>query len=159
MSVIYDEGLYQGKVVRHGLSKASTGTPQFYLTVKVMASPGYERTIYRPITDKTMPFLVEMLDQLEFKGSALSQLNPSHSHHVSLVGRTIELWCKHEADQNGVKRERWNLSQQRSTTHTDIQPITAADAKALDSLFKQAKALKGRQIDDGTYITDKDIPF
>ena len=164
MAIYYEAGRHTGKIVKHGFSKANTGTAQFYLTARIMADDNgkphanqYERTIYRPLTEKTMPYLVEMLDQLHFKGFSLSQLDPGHSQHVSMAGQTIELWCKHENDQEGILRERWQLSMTRNSAQ--ITPISADEAKQLDGMFTQAKAAKGRQIEDGTYITDHDIPF
>lgn len=170
----YDEGLHVGEIVSQGLSKAKTGTLSCVIRVKILGIPDgpefqphkqqYERSIYWYITEKTMPFIVEKLQLLEFAGTKFSQIDPSNPYHVSLVGKQVDLWCKHEVGQNGQTQEKWDIS------NGGPKPLEALDAKEmrqLDSLFGKAlikpaaatpaRATAPRNDDPG--ITDDDIPF
>lgn len=172
----YEEGLHFGQITRQGITKASTGNMQVVWGVKVLGVPEgeasfaphnqqYERTIYWTITEKTMSFIVEKLQALEFSGSKFSQLDPNNPYHVSLVGQQVELWCKHEQGQNGV-REKWDFS---NGGPKPMEALTTAEARQLDALFgksfskgttgKPATEKRPSQVDDPAQITDDDIPF
>jgi hypothetical protein len=181
----YDDGLHVGQITRQGLTKASTGNKQFVLGVKILGLPmddgtyaphkmQYERTIYMTITEKTMPFVVENLKALDFTGTQFSQLDPSHINFVSLVGKQVDLWCKHELGNDNIVREKWQIS--RGAEAKPLEVLSNRELRELDSLF--GKALKASKPaasrataqadgDDGEPpsdptdpgITDDDIPF
>src|ERR1017187_4588570 len=84
----YEVGRYACKVVDQGLGKTGTGKPQFALRFQVLglvdstdpskyipATAQYERTFYRVITEKTMPYFVEDLKALGFHGSSFRELD------------------------------------------------------------------------------------
>ena len=174
----YDEGLHVGEIVSHGLTKASTGNKQFVMRVKVLGIPEgdtylphryqYERTIYWTITEKTMPYVVEKLQNLQFEGTQFSQLDPSHPKHISMKGQQVDLWCKHEIGQDNVPREKWDIS--TGGTAKPLEPLNAKETRELDALFgkalttgkplaKVAVAAVKVPPDEELGITDDDIPF
>jgi hypothetical protein len=182
----YEPGVYVAKVVQQGLTKASTGNTQFILRFRVEGKPDpvdpesmqavaeFERTIWMTITEKTVERIVGDLRNLGYRAESFGPLDPSHPSHESFVGNQIEVYCKHEADQSGNQRERWQLN--RAAAAIEIKPLEAKEVRQLDMMF--GRALKGtpsakptstrtptRQYDtvsvasDGTEITDDDIPF
>lgn len=173
----YDIGLHVGQVTSQALTKASTGTPQFVLRVKVMGFPDgevsyaphkqqYERSIYMAITEGTAGFVIDTLECMGYNEGTFGPLDPASSAHHSFVGQQINLWCKHEQNQKGQWQEKWSVSRPRP--QQEFTPIDKKDIRQLDSLF--GKALKqrgpsskppmgaGKKLDDGTFITDADIP-
>lgn len=170
----YPVGVYVGEVTAQALSKASTGTTQFVLRFKVLGTPTddggffpdahqYERTIYMAITEKTIGFVTEALEKLGYGAGTFGALDPSHPNHESFVGNQIDVYCKHQADQSGELRERWQLS--RGSAGIKVVPLEPKEVRELDALF--GKNLKAKQkvsqpvpvATDGTEITDDDIPF
>jgi hypothetical protein len=183
----YGVGLHQGQIVGQGFTKAkSTGNLQLMLQVKILGVPEgnsyiphqqqYTRTIYYALTDKTAPFVIEALKTLGYEGETISQLDPGHKSHVSLVGRQCDLWCSYEANQDNTgERERWSISKGAQ----EIEPMDGKALRQLDSLFGKAfsggakvKAAQpavteaqheqpkdGRYFDNSPEITDEDIPF
>lgn len=177
----YEPGVFVANIVQQGLTKASTGNTQFILRFKIVGKPDpadsnalipaaeYERTIYMTITEKTAERVVENLHHLGYRAESFGPLDPSHPSHQSFVGQQIEVYCKHEPDQSGNMREKWQLN--RLPTAIEIKPLEAREVRQLDMLF--GKALKGgaapvtRQtynqpsvsVIDNTEITDDDIPF
>lgn len=173
----YDEGVHLGEVLQQGLTEAKTGTAQFVLKVKILGATEasdpmdefaphgqqYERTIYMPLTDKTVEFVVPQLQTLGFTGKSLGQLDPSHPSHQSLVGVRAKLWCGHKPDQSGDIREKWSISRESAP----VTPLEPKKLRQLDALF--GKALQGGAkltpqpssrvavADQG--ITDDDLPF
>lgn len=175
----YDEGLYIGEVVQQAIGKAKTGTAQLLLKFKVLGTPlddgsyepstqQYDRTVFVALTAKTVDFVVPKLEQLGFEGDSILQLDPSHPNHFSIVGNQANLWCKHETDQRGDLRERWDISSGGS--QLQATPLEGKEARQLDALF--GKALKGNKnkknvepasrpdnLERSTEIGDDDIPF
>ena len=135
----------------------------------------FERTIYMVITEKTAQFIVENLHKLGYRAESFGPLDPSHAAHQSFVGQQFDAYCKHEPDQSGNIRERWQIS--RGSATVEIKPLEAKDVRKLDMLFgktlkagspsaprqTQAKttqpASQEAVLSDGTYIDDSDIPF
>lgn len=170
----YEEGLYIGKVTQQGIGESGTGKPQVVIRAKILGVPidetshtpvkqQFERTVYMTVTDKTAPFIVENLRTIGFEGDKLSEFDPSHKDHVSLVGNQIPLWCKHEETQDGTGvRERWQISKGLNTL--ELKPLAAKQTRELDSLF--AKALKAapaakkvvKPNQHGVKIDDTDLP-
>jgi len=142
----------------------------------------YERSIYMVLTPNTIAFQVENLRTAGFEGDKVSELDPASPNHQSLVGNQINLWCKHEPAFSGDgEQERWQVSKGRQVIENK-KPLDAKGLRSLDSLFSKAlKATpapaKGKSrvkpedenqdaeipnrvmTDDGTEITDEDIPF
>jgi hypothetical protein len=172
----YQVGVYVCEVVSQAIGEAGTGTPQFILRVKVIGVPitgtseyetvrqSYERTIYMPITDKTMQFFEENMERLGFDGDSLAQLDPSTPNHISFVHKMIDCYCKHEENQKGESMERWMIS--RGAPAIEAVPVPLAKMRKLDALWGKARGKSGRTVvpssplrDQSQEITDDDIPF
>ena len=172
----YDQGIHVGEVLQQGLTKASTGTFQFVLTIKVLgvADPRdttsytphrnqFQRSIYMAITEKTIEFVVPSLEVLGYEGTSFAALDPSHPDHQSFVGKTFDFLCMHEADQDGNQRERWSVA--RTAKLPELQPLESREMRQLDALFGKALSAKkkppvsvpGDANELG--VTDDDIPF
>jgi hypothetical protein len=176
MSAFYDEGFYQCRVTQQAMTKATTGTPQFVLRFTVLESSDgnpvprqYERSWYRAITEKTMPYFEKDLETLGFTGNSLRQLDPANADHQSFIGKTFEFRCTHESYQGGEPREKWSLALQGGGSR-DIEgtPVDSASYRQLDALFSRnrgsSSAPASRQqsrpmTEHGMEITDDDIPF
>jgi hypothetical protein len=140
----YDVGAYVGEVINQGLGESKTGTPFFYLKVKVLGTPDnegyvpaaqqYDRTVYFYLSEKSMENTVENLKALGFNGSSLAQLDPDHAKAVSFIGNQVDLYCQHE-EYNGDWKEKWNLSRVLA-----VQTIEPKKLRQLDALF--GKSLK-----------------
>lgn len=164
MSIFYQEGPYVGEIISQALGKAKTGTPQFILQFKVLdGGPVYTRTIFMAITEKTVEFVVAALEKLGYGAGTFGALDPSHPNHESFVGRQIDVYCRHENDQNGNLREKWSIS--RGASAFKVDPLDNRELRKLDALFgKQLPkpapvSSPPRPLADGTVITDDDIPF
>lgn len=172
----YQPGTYLGEVIEHRLQKAKTGTWQLVLRFKVIGYGDrvsyqpvqqYERAMYRALTDKTVEFVVKDLEQLGFESDSFSVLEPTHPHHVSLVGRKTEFYCKHTNDLHGQLRENWSISRPRDDA--DRETPTAKELREVDNLFGKALQKNKRATPapqkatrtpvEDTEITDDDIPF
>lgn len=182
MKPFYDEGLHIGQIIEHRLTKASTGTVQLAIRVKILGLPDaqnpdsyaphraqYERTIFMAITEKTMPFVTESIKVMGFEGKKITELDMVDHPEFSMAGTQVDLWCKIEQDQQGNDRERWQIS--KGNRAMEVKPIDAKAGRQLDALF--AKALKtgnfappkkGEQGPPplknihGLEITDSDLP-
>ena len=115
---LYEVGRYACKVTSQALGEAKTGTPQFVLQFTVLgkvdpsdptryipAAAQYERTHFRAITDKTIKYFFEDLKILGFKGSSFRELDPNTPGFHDFRGLDVDMWCSHEDDQDGGKRE------------------------------------------------------
>lgn len=173
----YAPGVYVCQVTDQALSKASTGTPQFVLKVKVLGKPDpkdpgsyipvdqqYDRTIFRTITDKTIPYLTEDLKALGFTGSSFRYLDPNVEGAQIFTGTILDCYCKHENDQRGDLRERWSIARQGGGK-LDVEALDAAEVRKLDALFgKQLKqqpatAPKPAPTAAPLDVSDDDVPF
>jgi len=167
----YSVGLHVGEITKQGLSKTSTGKPQFVLGVKILGQPSadgvvpwqqqYERTVYMVLTDKTIDFATENLKRLGFTGTSLSQLDPSNATFQSFKGNQVELWCKHEPDQQGQMRERWQVSN-GGINAISGDPLDQREMRQLDTLFGRALRTgtpPSPSAYTNTEITDDDVPF
>lgn len=181
-SVFYQPGNYVGEVKEQRLGETKTGKPQFVIRFKVLGTPldegeyapvsqQYDRTIYMVITEGTMPYVAEKLKRLGYAGKGFGPLDPDNASHQSFVGQVIDVWCKHEADQDGNAREKWDIA--RGPSSLTVNPLPSKKVRELDALFgksllspdgdstPKAKSTQ-RQPDPvlaGTEITDDDIPF
>lgn len=158
MSTFYNEGRYRCEVTQQAMSKASTGTPQFVLKVRVLemyASPSdteslrqqYERSIYRAITEKTVTYLKKDLDVLGFSGGSLKQIDPTTPGYQRFVGTLVDCLCKHEADnKTGDMRERWSLAWPAAeSSEIEARPLAPQEYRQLDALFGAAVKANGGQ--------------
>lgn len=152
MSVFYEKGRYRCRISKQGLTAASTGTTQFFLQFDVLArviGPNaeaevqqYTRTMFRAITEKTIPYLLEDLQALGFHGGSFAELDPDNSSHQSFVGQEIAMYCNHETDQKGSPREKWGVA--RSAGEMEVRPPEKTEIRKLDALFgKQLRAACG----------------
>lgn len=181
----YDTGAYVGEIINQGLGESKTGTPFFFLKVKILGTPDdnsyipvtqeYERTVYFYLSEKAMENTVENLTHLGFTGKSLSQLDLDHKEKISFVGNQVDLYCQHE-EYKGDWNEKWNLSR-----ILEVQKIEPKKLRQLDALFGKslktapastATATKGKiktttavqeappESDPSDLgITDDDIPF
>lgn len=143
----YEKGVYRCEVVSQAMGEASTGTPQFVLRFKVQARilgdeeeavTEYERTCFRSITEKTIPYFLEDLKTLGFEGGSFKDLDPNTPGYHSFRGAVIDMICNHENDQKGEPRERWSIRQAGGSI--EVKPLEPAKYRQLDNLF--GKALK-----------------
>lgn len=184
----YGEGVHVVQITKQGLTKASTGTPQFVLSAKILGAPTgdggylphqqqYERTLYMALTENTMQYVMPKLETLGFQGSSMGQLDPSHPSHQSFVGGQVDLYCKWENDPKGGQREKWQISTGPGSLG---DPLDQREVRQLDALFgrmlkpahggpvavqaqRDHKPASGQYFPpphtDETQITDDDIPF
>lgn len=141
----YPEGGYIGKVTAQSLVKAGTGTPQLVIRFTVerfwnkekkaeeVVAEKHTRTIYRTITAKTAEYVKQDLDNLGFTGTSFKELDPNTPGHFDLTGKEINVFVKHEADQESNLREKWGISQFSGSKPIEGEPIT--DFAALDELM------------------------
>lgn len=181
MSVpFYEVGRYACKVTNQALGEAKTGTPQFVLQFTVLgkvdpsdptrfipAQAQYERTHFRAITEKTIPFFMEDLKVLGFKGASFKELDPNNQPFHDFRGADIDMWCAHENDQQGNLREKWGVARQGGSL--EVKPLEAKKVRDLDNLFgKHLMALRSTEpvrqtpvnpVPPSMGITDDDVPF
>ena len=151
MAIYYSEGLFQMEVTEQRLGKTSNGNAQWIVRGKIMnrlhddgssepVQANYDRTIYRVITEKTVPYIMEDLEGLGCPGlSSWKQLDQDSNGCFDLRGKWIEVVCKHGV-YNGNEREEWGFNVNRTTT-LEFTPLDAQGMRSLDNLF--GKALKG----------------
>jgi hypothetical protein len=135
------------------------------------------------LTEKTVEFVVEQLQSIPgFSCDSLDQLDPENPRAIDLKGTQVDLWCKHEKDQKGELRERWNISSPREIV---TEKLNSKEIRQLNTLFGKAlkksapapktaaKSTPVKQQSDeppidsyddvntqeGVEITDEDIPF
>lgn len=173
----YDQGRYEAEITDQGFVKAaSSGNTQFVLKFKVLgkidpADPSkmfpvpaqYERSMYRALTEKTIEYFMEDMAALEVSFGSFTELDPNTEGYIDLVGRTIDMNCSHETNNDG-SREKWSIA--RSFSSKPIESLPANDVKTLDRLFgkhlKKSPAPVQRAaapVPAGVGITDDDIPF
>lgn len=178
----YPKGRYVGKILNQALGKAGTGNPQLVIQIKVLGKPDpldpgsyipdphqYERTVYRTITEKTVPYIIEDLKALGVSIQSWKQLDPSTPGFVDLRGNDADFFCNHEASQDGGVREKWGIAMHAS--EFKVETLEPAKMRELDNLFgKQLKeAFKPgaapktqaqpaiATMEEG--VSDDDIPF
>lgn len=157
----YAEGNYAAQIVGQAIGRAKTGTPQIVLGIKILRLPdgspdphNYGRTIFWSLTSGTADFVISKLRRIGYQESSFGPFDPKRIDHVSLIGRVIDVYCKHEQYQNGNPRERWDLAR-AAVKMPEMQPLTNDDVARLDALFDKEPA----HASDPAQITDDDIPF
>lgn len=161
----YEVGRYACKIISQALGEAGTGTPQFSIRFTVQglvdtsdptrlipAQQQYERTHYRAITNKTIPYFVEDLKVLGFAGSSFRQLDPNNEDFHDLAGRDVDMWCSHENGLDGTPREKWGVAR-KGGGDLDIKPLDSKKVRELDNLF--GKHLKGMKAADTAPVPPK----
>jgi hypothetical protein len=119
MSTTYEPGKYQAKVLDQGFREAGTGTPGFYLQFKLLGRydkegivqecQQYERTYNQWLMEETgVKILKGDLKILGVEVSDLTKLDLTTPGPISLVNRTIDVYCVHEMPK-GRLTERWVL--------------------------------------------------
>lgn len=176
MSTFYQTGRYRCEVTQQGMTKAGTGTPQFVIVVRVLdiyvgpdsiepMDRNYERTIYRAITEKTIPYLQKELDALGFPGGSLRTLDPKNGEFHDFRGVQVDCICKHEPGKDGELRERWSIAWAHDATEIQGEELAASDYRALDALFGKAsgkpaaKAAPKPAAAAPVGVDDDDVPF
>lgn len=111
--------VFKGRVAKWGLTKSKNkGTEQFFVTFTVLAQiqdgdeadcPTSDQTIYRPITDNTIDFIVEDLKHLGFTGTDFTMLEPESPNAHDFAGVEFLAKCSHEEYQ-GKTNERWSFA-------------------------------------------------
>lgn len=147
----YQPGRYLCHVTRQAMGKTSTDKPQFILSFMVdgQVDPNdpdvlrevahqYERSMFRVITDKTIPYLIDDLDQLGFQGESFAHLDPDNPGCHDFTGLVMNFECTHSTYE-GTTREQWGLVRDGSLT---FDPLDDKELRKLDAMF--GKALKGR---------------
>lgn len=148
MNVTFEPGQYRARVTRWALVKSKEKkTPQFALTFILLgrvsphlaegeleACPEVERTIFRPITEKTASWLLQDLKTLfEYPHERFTPLDPESADAFSFADKEIPVVLGFE-EYEGKTREKWNFA-------TGLQlgePLTAGEARKLDTLFGAA---------------------
>lgn len=181
----YEQGNYACQITAQAVTETKNGNPQLVLRFKVLgpslgngeyepASPAYERTFYRVITDKTVEYVVEDLKALGYQHQSFRFLDPKTPGFQDFSGKVLEMYCKHEPDDKGNVREKWMIA--RSSSGISDKPLEPKKLRELDNLFGKflkagaakvappAAAAVGFETArhvaaDGTEITDDDIPF
>lgn len=178
----YAEGRYVCEVTGQALGETSSGNAQFVLRFKVIGTPDtqnrdnyirdlnqYERTFYRAITDKTVPYLIEDLKVLGYTRDSFKFLDPQNPNFHDFSGQVIDMMCVHEEgkDKSGNStglRERWSIP--RAASAFEVKALEPKKVRELDNLFgKHLKGLKNEapvsvpEKSSSHEITDDDIPF
>jgi hypothetical protein len=148
----YQPGRYWGKIIDHAVGQTKNGHPQIVIRFAVIggvnpADPegelinvgvSQERTMYRVITDKTVPYVQEDMKRLGLEGSP-RQLDLNEDCAVDIRGKELAFFCKHEPTQdNSGLREVWSLAMERKP----IERLDAKGLRALDAMFGKAKPPK-----------------
>ncbi|MAH46991.1 hypothetical protein CMI37_14285 [Candidatus Pacearchaeota archaeon] len=145
MGLYYEPGEYWAEILNHGLTESrKLKTPQLFVTMRVLGTVNpeepdkydpvqrqYERTIYKPLTDKTVAFVMDFLVAIGFTGERYADFDLLNGGSCDLRGNSIKVYCEHET-YNAKEQERWNLSR-----GSRVQPMEQTAVSRLDSLFGQ----------------------
>jgi hypothetical protein len=127
-------GDYEGKVFSQRFYENDNGTPLFEIGVQDLVNSDPDsfapvngdtrRYIRMPLTDRASKYTVRKLKAIGYEGSP-SQFNPDDADHISLVGKTVNLYMK-----IGSYGEDWDISTPRSN-----EPMDNLKAKQWDARF------------------------
>jgi hypothetical protein len=150
MVTAFEPGQYVGKVTHWALVKAKNEnkTPQFAITFLPMGRispqnpdgdllpcPEVERTLFRPITEKTAGWLLRDLKQFfEYPHESFVPLDPDGSDPFDFRDKEFPAVLSYE-DYEGKTRERWNFA--GGLNFGD--PMSQAEVRKLDALYGVAK--------------------
>lgn len=175
MKPFYEKGRYICEMVNQGITKSkNTGTPQIVWRFLVLETENhepvdaqYERTIYRAVTDKTMPYVLQDLQTLGFQYDSFKMIDPNTPGYQDFTGKQFLAFCSHE-EYEGSTREKWGIANEGAAF--EVTPLDAPALRQLDALFgKQLKTLKETAPAEkpvgvgaeagGLGVTDDDVPF
>src|ERR1041384_6879313 len=118
----FDPGRYLVRVTRVELGESpNKGTPQVVISFvpqwridpndpeERFSCPEYERSIYRSITAKTLPWVGKDLATIGYHHSTFAYLSPDHPQYSDFAGVEFEAECEHEI-YNNKPRERWQIN-------------------------------------------------
>ena len=145
MSTFYEQGTYTATILEHGLTPSKRKlTPQLWIKIKphTMIYPDgtteevpthmqYERTIFRPITENTIDYVLDDLKQLGFEGDSFAVLETGHPDST-LVGVEASVRCEYQ-EYEGKTQERWSIA--RTGGGYEAEPMEPGDVQKLDALF------------------------
>ncbi|MFA5135710.1 MAG: hypothetical protein WC505_08065 [Patescibacteria group bacterium] len=139
------------QIIGSRLGKSGKGNPQWCVSVKPYAVENsnapvdsaerwcslsiepYERTIFRALTDKSIDYVVQDLDNLGITVSNWGQLDENDPNHVELRGKNTIAVCSHETYE-GKEREKWGFA--RSKGELQIEALSPAEVMQLNALFR-----------------------
>lgn len=168
----YQPGRYRAEIINQALGEAGTGNPQIVWRIKVLETDTgeqvpaqYERTIYRTITEKSMPYILEDLQTLGYEHESFRMLDPAQPGFQDFRGQIITVFCQHELAQDGNgDREKWGIA---NANAFEVKPIESAKLRQLDSMFgkhlkglgKGATAPRSSPVAAGVAVDNDDVPF
>jgi hypothetical protein len=128
-----EPGIYQGTIKRWGLTKARTGTVQFYFAAVVDhkakdnddPAQGWDATdkafpvsVYMPITANTIGRVIDELKSIGFTSTSPMDLDPKSPTAHDFQGTGVKLSMEHDEYQ-GKTRERWRISRRIGSNPLD----------------------------------------
>lgn len=132
----YEPGRYKGVVTAQRFGVTPNDSDYFALEFKPTEAAGpnampdmvynAELTLY--FTDRAVQYSIEKLRRLGWNGTKLTQLEPSHPQHTSLVGTELDLVCR----VNDKGYNDWDLAAPGPAPAKDSDKSVAAK---LDRLF------------------------
>lgn len=169
MSVFYQEGRYLGEVTQQALGEAKTGNAQIVLKFRVLEEENgapvqqqYERSVFLTITENTIKYLVPKLKAIGYTRDSFAYIDTSRSNHHSLISERAIFVCKHETNNDGLTREKWDVGISESGP-IEVKPLEPSKLRKLDSLFgkelKQLSVNAPKPEASATVIDDSDVAF
>ena len=169
MITTFEPGQYVGKVTRWQLVKAKNEnkTPQFAITflplgrvnpqnpeADLLPCPEVERTVFRPITDKTAGWLLRDLKQLfEYPHESFVPLDPDGAEPFDFKDKEFPAVLTYEPF-DGKAKERWNFAAGLNLG----EPMSQAEVRKLDALFGAAKPKRNGKKANETSATPPQAP-
>jgi hypothetical protein len=118
------------------------------------------RTIWMIVTSNSAARTAAALKALGFEGDS-EAFDPDHKNHVSLVGKTVVLECRHDTYQ-GVKREKWDVPLNGVLMGNPAGPVAKAALKSLLPRIGDAKpaaAKKPSGKSKASQASGEEVPF
>jgi hypothetical protein len=141
MSSSFAAGKYRAQIVNWGFSKAKSGNPQIFWSVKPIGKitpggdlencPDWERTIFRAITDKTIEFVAVELKALGYNYDTFDQIDRNHPQAFNFGAGEVTVEMKHEMYQ-GKQQERWQFCLGKAFEPT---PVERGEVAKLNAMF------------------------
>lgn len=152
--MFYEPGTYRGTITNWGLTKAKTGTPQFFVTFDILGKVDQsapdaqliscqagERTIFRAITDKTIEWITGDLEQLGYPFDSFDQLERQHAAAHDFAGIEIPVRCEPHVYE-GKASESWSFAWGGGGKF-EATPPNKSEVSKLNALFgKKMKAAR-----------------
>lgn len=168
-------GRYVVEIMDHSLTEAKKGTLQlaFKIGVVGMVDPtdpenlssegaGTERTIFRPITEKTASWVWQDLDRLGFSGDDFVALDREQAaaagkEFASLAGKQVHARCTPN-EWDGKVTERWDFDMGGGP---NLQPAGQAKVREASAMFnrKRVQQTSGNKTAVAAAAPTGDVPF